>query len=80
MANPNRYFPIEPHTLLPFYQFMPPGLQRGALMVSPGYLTAYKEINLLSAHRLGALLPEARILKTGRSGMPKVLMAFHRSS
>jgi hypothetical protein len=77
VATPNRNFPLEPHTLLPFYQFMTPRLQRVALKVSPGYLTEYEEINLLSAGQLGALFPEARILKTGIPGLPNVLVAFY---
>jgi len=80
VATPNRHFPIEPHTLLPFYQFMPPGLQRVALRLSPGYLTVYEEISLLSARQLGALFPEAQILKTGLPGLTNVLVAFYRST
>lgn len=78
VATPNRHFPVDPHTLLPFYQFMPPGLQRVALRLSPGYLTAYEEITLLSARQLGAFFPEAQILKTGLPGLPNVLVAFYR--
>jgi ubiquinone/menaquinone biosynthesis C-methylase UbiE len=80
VATPNRHFPVEPHTLLPFYQFMPPGLQRAALRLSPGYLTEYTEIHLLSARQLGALFPEAQTLKTGLPGLPNVLVAFYRST
>lgn len=80
VATPNRHFPFEPHTLLPFYQLMPPGLQRVALRLSPGYLTVYEEIHLLSARQLGDLFPEARILKTGLPGLPNVLVAFYRST
>src|ERR1700687_4165124 len=28
VTTPNRYFPIEPHTLMPFYQFFPISVQR----------------------------------------------------
>jgi hypothetical protein len=81
VATPNRNFPVEPHTLMPFYQFMSPALQRVALKVSPGYLAMYyEEINLLSARLLAALFPEARILKTGLPSLPSVLVAFHRST
>ena len=73
VATPNRNFPVEPHTLLPFYQFMPSGLQRAALRLSPGYLTKYTEIHLLSARQLSALFPRAQVLKTGLPGLPNVL-------
>jgi 2-polyprenyl-3-methyl-5-hydroxy-6-metoxy-1,4-benzoquinol methylase len=80
VSTPNKFFPLEPHTLLPGYQFLPPRLQRAALRVSPGYLTEYEEINLLSARELQALFPEARILKNGLPGLPNGLVAFHRST
>ena len=80
VATPNRHFPVEPHTLLPFYQYLTPGFQRIALRISPGYLTEYEEVNLLSARQLGALFPEARILKTGPPGLPNVLVAFYQST
>lgn len=65
VTTPNRYFPIEPHALLPFYQFLPPAWQRRALRFSPGYLRKYEEIHLLSVSRMKALFPEARIITTG---------------
>jgi hypothetical protein len=76
VATPNRNFPIEPHTLLPFYQFAPPGLQRQLLRVSAGYLTSYEEINLLSPGQLQALFPEAKIFRTGFPGLRNSLVAF----
>jgi len=36
VATPNRRFPIEPHTLLPFYQFLPTAAQRALVRGSPG--------------------------------------------
>jgi ubiquinone/menaquinone biosynthesis C-methylase UbiE len=38
VATPNRFFPIEPHTLLPFYQFLPSAVQRRVVRLSPGYV------------------------------------------
>lgn len=80
VATPNRHFPVEPHTLLPLYQFMAPGLQRAALRFSLGHLTVYEEINLLTAGQLGALFPEAQILKAGLPALPNVIVAFYRST
>jgi hypothetical protein len=80
ISTPNKFFPLDPHTLLPGYQFLPPRLQRAALRISPGYLTEYGEINLLSARQLQALFPEARILKNGLPGLPNGLVAFYRST
>ena len=52
MATPNRNFPIDPHTLLPFYHFLTPSLQRRICRFSPGYLNEYEPIDLLSERDL----------------------------
>ena len=80
VTTPNRYFPIEPHTLLPLYQFLPSGVQRRVWRYSPGYLTEYEEINLLSARRLRRLFPEAQVTMTGFPIIGNSLVAFHRAS
>lgn len=38
VTTPNKHFPIEPHTLLPFYQFLSPKQQRRIVRFSPGYM------------------------------------------
>ena len=76
ISTPNRYFPIEQHTLLPGYQFFPTGLQRAALRLSLGYVLDYEPTWLLSVRELCALFPDARIFKTGIPGMPNSLVAF----
>ena len=78
VATPNKHFPIEPHTLLPFYQFLSPKLQRCAVRLSPGYMQEPLEINLLSRLDLCCLFPEARILKMGLRLLPNSLVAMHR--
>jgi hypothetical protein len=65
VATPNRYFPIEPHTFLPFYQFLPVRVQRRVARFSPGYLQKYEQINLLSPVQMGRLFPEAEVFCTG---------------
>jgi hypothetical protein len=75
VATPNKYFPIEPHTLLPFYQFLPPKLQRRLVRLSPGYMREPLEINLLSGRDLRCLFPEARILRMGLPVFPNSLVA-----
>ncbi len=77
VTTPNKYFPIEPHTLLPFYQFLSPKQQRRVVRFSPGYMRAPLEINLLSGHDLGRLFPEASILKMGLLGFPNSLAAVY---
>ena len=80
VTTPNKYFPIEPHALLPFYQFLSPGWQRRVLKLSPGYLQEYEEINLLSARQLQRLFPEAKIVATGTPLFRNSLVACYRAS
>jgi hypothetical protein len=61
VTTPNRYFPIEPHAMLPFYQFYPEALKPIALRVSPGYMRHPEKIELLSRKTLGVLFPGARV-------------------
>ena len=78
VATPNKHFPIEPHTLLPFYQFLTPQVQRHIVRLSPGYMREPLEINLLSLPDLCCLFPEARILKMGLRVFPNSLAAMYR--
>jgi SAM-dependent methyltransferase len=61
VTTPNRYFPIEPHALLPLYQFYPDRLKPLALRISPGYMKEVENINLLTPKRLQRLFPEAQV-------------------
>jgi len=65
VTTPNRYFPLEPHTLLPCYQFLPVSVQRRVARYSPGYVREYEQINLLSAPQMRLLFPEAEVFCTG---------------
>jgi ubiquinone/menaquinone biosynthesis C-methylase UbiE len=76
VATPDRYFPIDPHTLLPFYQFLSPAWQRKVCRFSPGYLRQYAPIDLLSVGALRALFPGATVRKTGLPIFPNNLVAY----
>ena len=78
VTTPNRYFPLDPHTLIPFYQFLPVRLQRRVAPFSPGYLRQYEEINLLSAAQMRELFPDARILSVGTPLVHNNLIASWR--
>jgi ubiquinone/menaquinone biosynthesis C-methylase UbiE len=76
VATPDRYFPIDPHTLLPFYQFLSPAWQRKVCRFSPGYLRQYAPIDLLSIGALRALFPEATVRKIGLRIFPNNLVVY----
>jgi ubiquinone/menaquinone biosynthesis C-methylase UbiE len=65
VATPNKLFPIEPHTLLPLYQFLPEHWQRKVVRISPYYMHEYEETRLLQAHEMRDLFPRARVVSTG---------------
>jgi hypothetical protein len=65
VTTPNKRFPIEPHSLLPFYQFHSESWQRRVIRLSPYYLESYEEIRLLYADQLRQLFPAAQIQSIG---------------
>jgi len=81
ITTPNRHFPIEPHTYLPLYQFLPPGLQKQIIRLAPAWVHDFataQEIDLLSPKQLQHLFPEAQIIKAGTPIFPNSLIACHR--
>lgn len=78
VATPDRHFPIDPHTLLPFYQFLSPVWQRKVCRFSPGYLRNYEPIDLLSVGDLRALFPQATVQKIGLQIFPNNLVVYRR--
>jgi hypothetical protein len=74
VQTPNRRFPIEPHVLLPGFQFLPERVQRrlwklGVLRIP------YEPIHLLDASELRELFPDAVILHERFAGLTKSLIA-----
>jgi ubiquinone/menaquinone biosynthesis C-methylase UbiE len=80
VTTPNKFFPIEPHTMLPLYQFLPVPIQKKVAPFSPGYLREYEEINLISRTQMKGLFPEARILPIGFPVLGNSLIAYHLRS
>jgi ubiquinone/menaquinone biosynthesis C-methylase UbiE len=70
------YFPLEPHTFLPFYQFLPVSVQRRGSRYSPGYVREYEQITLLSAAHMRPLFPDAKVIPTGFSIVGNSLNAY----
>ncbi|HZR41462.1 MAG TPA: glycosyltransferase [Ktedonobacteraceae bacterium] len=87
VQTPNRYFPIEPHVLLPFFQFYPFGLKVFILshFRTPwGWKIETKEeaieyvngIRLLTEKELRTLFPDAKIYKERFLGLCKSLTMY----
>jgi SAM-dependent methyltransferase len=77
VTTPNKYFPIEPHAMLPFYQFLPVFVQEKVAPYSPGYMRCYEEINLLSVGQMKKLFPGATVLPVGFPVLGNSLVAYH---
>lgn len=79
ITTPNYWFPLEFHYLLPFFQFLPLGVQRGYSRVSPN--AALKgnliDVALLSARDLRRLFPTGEIEKMRVTFWPETLVAYH---
>jgi len=89
IQTPNKWFPIEPHFLAPFAQFVPlrfrPAFVRWATprgwLAKPSRETCKKlceEIRLLDARELRRLFPEAKIVRERFFGFTKSLIAVWR--
>jgi len=79
LQTPNRYFPVEPHYLTPFFQFMPRGLQRGvAGSVKLGWFgkESVGTIRLVTKGELSRMFPGATILPEKFKGLNKSYMVF----
>jgi SAM-dependent methyltransferase len=74
IQTPNRYFPIEPHVLLPGFQFLPESAQRRLWRLGMPR-TPYERIELLSARELRELFPDAVMLRERFAGLTKSLIA-----
>lgn len=80
VTTPNKFFPIEPHTLLPLYQFLTHEQQRFFVRLAPGYMREPGQISLLSSSDLRVLFPEADVRQIGLPLFPNSLVAMHRGA
>jgi len=84
VQTPNRFFPIEPHYLFPFFQFLPESLQRwlhthfdiGTFKKTDPFGT----IRLLTRKELEQLFPEADIVAERIGPLVKSWYAIHGST
>ena len=63
VATPNRWFPVDPHTLLPFVHWLPPGRLREGLLRRRGFADV---LDPLGPRELAALFPyPVRVINRG---------------
>jgi len=87
VQTPNKWFPIEPHFLAPFVQFVPKRIRPGVIrwMTPWGWLTrpsrercirVCQEIRLLDAWEMKRLFPDAEIVRERSLGITKSFIAI----
>jgi SAM-dependent methyltransferase len=82
LHTPNRYFPIEPHVLIPFFQFLPLSLKVFIAIHSPNWgwksshLGELSTIRLMSERELRSIFPGARVYKERFWGLTKSFILY----
>lgn len=87
VQTPNRNFPIEPHFLFPYFQFLPVSIRvwlvrhfnMGFFQKTPNADVARKivtDIRLLAKSDMRRLFPESRLFKEKMLGMTKSITAY----
>lgn len=84
VQTPWRHFPIEPHVLFPFFQYLPPGAQRAVALRwkyshfkrhGHDILDELARLRLLTVREMKSLFPGARIHLERVLGFPKSVIA-----
>lgn len=74
VQTPNRWFPVEPHTLLPLFQLLPAPLRRRLWRLGVSK-DPFEDIRLLDARELRRLFPDAEIVRERIGPLTKSLVA-----
>ena len=74
VQTPNRWFPVEPHVLLPGFQFLPRAARRKLWPLGVSH-DAFTDIRLLDAAELRRLFGDALIVRERFAGITKSLIA-----
>ena len=75
VQTPNRWFPIEPHVLLPFFQHLPLGMRKRLWRVGRND-APFEDIRLLDRAQLQHLFPDGVIFRERAGPLTKSLMAI----
>ena len=77
---PNRHFPVDPHYIVPFFQYLPePAMRWWARHLPLGWHkknTYFERVRCLSFAQMRALFPEATIMREKAAGMTKSFVAL----
>jgi hypothetical protein len=87
IQTPNYYFPIEPHWVFPFFQFLPVAMRTwmtrtfslghiGKISDPAGARRQVEEVQLLTKKQMQGLFPGARIYEERILGFTKSLVAY----
>jgi 2-polyprenyl-3-methyl-5-hydroxy-6-metoxy-1,4-benzoquinol methylase len=81
IQTPSKWFPIESHTWLPLFGYLPRSIQLPILKLTNRFWVkaADPDFSLLNSVELEGLFPDARILKEEKYGFTKSLMAIRTS-
>jgi len=82
VQTPNRHFPIEPHYLFPFFQYLPERAQRALTRrFALGHFRrgSYEKITLLAYHDLVRLFPDAVVFRERCAGLTKSFMVVRQT-
>jgi SAM-dependent methyltransferase len=84
ITTPNRWFPVEHHTGLPFIHYLPPSVFRGMIRNTRyKYWSEEAHLNILTAGQLRRLFPasvDVQVHRISFMGLPSNLIAFGSSN
>ena len=67
---PNRYFPVEHHTAIPFLHYWNPSFQLACGVLGKGHWAQQANLLLMTLGSLKQLAPQGGVVKTGFTGLP----------
>jgi SAM-dependent methyltransferase len=77
VQTPNRWFPVEPHVLLPLFQFLPRAIRKRLWRFGASG-EQFHDIPLLTEKELKNLFPESEIVRERIGPLTKSLVAVGR--
>lgn len=85
VQTPCKWFPVDPHTLMPFIHWLPKRMFNALMWISPRFIISrpseddiedFRNMRLLGKKELQQLFPGATIIEERFCGIPKSLIAY----